>query len=528
MVKILLIFGGLYARMGKRFEAARYIMKYVNPVIFSDCPDPDTIRVGDDFYMVASSFDAVPGIPVYHSRNLVEWELINHVMKAIPFESYTGSGAAAPAIRFHNGTFYCLITFPEEGIYVSETTDPYGEWSLLRPLVKGVGLRAPSPLWHGGKCYIAFTFDRSKTGNSSQIAIFEADDTLKTAAKNFSIIYNGKDTAPLADNPKLYRHDGMFYILAPAGGTRSGWQIALRSKNILGPYESKVIMIEGDTDINGPCNGSLVDVDGLGEKWCFLHSRDMNAYGKTVYLEPVAWLNGWPICGEPMGENLPGTPVEEGDFPVDIATDAHTDYTDDFKAKALAPIWEFGSNPRPEWYMMKMGLRAACVYHESENLAGIANIIMQKVSYANFSVKVKCKLALAEDGDEAGFAVYGDKYSYICVTRVEGQNMLIIREGSQDGEKDETLAKSDPFDDPYITFQLSARKEYPDRLSFRFTFGGKAFTKKFSASKDGLKGTRLGIYARSTTENSKGFATFKFFRVTCTDGRLNATPVIKD
>ncbi|MCD8294513.1 MAG: glycoside hydrolase 43 family protein [Clostridia bacterium] len=501
-------------------------MKYVNPVIFSDCPDPDAIRVGEDFYMVCSSFDAVPGIPLYHSRNLVEWELINHILLSIPFEDYSGGGAAAPAIRFHNGTYYCLITFPEEGIFVSETTDPYGKWSLLRPLVKGVGLRAPSPLWYGGKCYIAFTFDRTKTNSSSQIAIFEADDTLKTAAKNFSIIFNGKDTAPLADNPKLYRHRDMFYILAPAGGTRSGWQLALRSKNILGPYESKVIMMEGETDINGPCNGALVDSDGFSGKWYFLHSRDMGAYGKAVYLEPVSWLNGWPICGEPMGDNMPGTPVEEGDFPVDIATDAHTEYSDDFKGKTLSPIWELSENPQPDWYMLKQGLRANCVYHESENLAGIRNLIMQKVTFANFAVKVKCKLSLSEEGDEAGFAVYGDYYAYICVTRIDGQNMLIIREGSENGEKDETLAKSDPFDDPYITFQLSAKKGYPDMLNFRFTFGGKAFTKKFSASRFGVKGARLGVYARSTTENSPGFATFKFFRVTRTDARIITPPVI--
>ncbi len=508
-------------------------MKYINPVIFSDCPDPDVIRVGDDFYMVSSSFNATPGIPVYHSKNLVEWELINHVISGLPFEKYnevcTGCGAAAPSIRFHNGIFYCLISFPDEGIYVSQTSDPYGKWSLLRPLVEGVGLRAPSPLWYGNKCYIAFTFDRARTGISSQIAIFEADSELKSAAKNYKIVYKGTDNAPLTDNPKMYRHGDMFYILAPAGGTKSGWQTALRSKSIYGPYESRVILMQGDTDVNGPCNGALVDVDGVGEKWAFVHTRSMDAYGMVIYLEPAAWINGWPVCGEPMGDNLPGTPVEEGDFPVDIATDAHTEYSDDFKGSSLAPVWEFQAAPQPEWYTLKKGLKLPCIYHESETLSGLKQLIMQKACFANFAVKVKCRLSLAEDGDEAGFAVYGDRYAYICVERKDGQNMFEIHEGTIGGERDETLAKSDPFDDPYITFQLSAKKEYPDRFTFRFTFGGKAFTKKFIASTEGPRGARLGIYARSTTENSTGFATFKFCRVTCTDARiLKDAPVVKE
>ena len=119
-------------------------MKYENPVILSDYSDPDVIRVGDDFYMVASSFNHVPGVPVLHSKNLVEWELINYVLDEIPFKGYDkvqhGHGAWAPSIRYHNGKFYCLIPFPDEGIYVSETDDPYGKWSLLRPLLTAVSL----------------------------------------------------------------------------------------------------------------------------------------------------------------------------------------------------------------------------------------------------------------------------------------------------------------------------------------------------------------------------------------------------
>ncbi len=498
-------------------------MKYENPVLLSDYSDPDVIRVGDDFYMVASSFNHVPGVPVLHSKNLVEWEIINYVLDELPFEKFNkvqhGNGAWAPSIRYHNGKFYCLIPFPDEGIFVAEATDPYGKWSLLRPLLTGAGYEDPCPVWADGKCYIVFAFVKSRIGFNSRLAVIEADEDLKTVKGDYKIIYDGRDLAPKIEGPKIYKHGKYFYILAPAGGVKTGWQVALRSKEIYGDWETKIVMLQGDTPVNGPHQGALIDLDDNGEKWAFMHFQDMGAYGRVVHLQPAVWRDGWVICGKSEDDGLAGTPVLSGDYPVEVITGAKIDPSDEFDGDKLSLVWQTPANPNTEWYSFKHGLKLNCVPHEEPALSDLPQLIMQKVQYKNFAVNSKCKLNLVNDGDEVGFTVFGKKYAYCCVVRRDGQNFLEIRKGEIGGGEDETLAKSQPYDEGSVTFKLSAKFESPNRLAYKFSFGGSAFTHIFYAEAGAWTGAKIGIYARGT-EPSKGNATFKYFRVTCTDNRI--------
>ncbi len=492
-------------------------MDYQNPVLFSDYSDPDVIRVGDDFYMVASSFNHVPGVPVLHSKNLVEWEIINYVLPKIPFERFNkvchGHGAWAPSLRYNNGKFYCLIPFPDEGIFVSETADPYGKWSLMRPLLVGKGFEDPCPIWAYGKCFVVIAFAKSRAGFNSKLAVFETDADLKTPADKYAFIYDGHNNNPNIEGPKFYKHGKYFYILAPAGGVGTGWQTALRSEKIYGPYESKIIMRQGDTDVNGPHQGALIDLDDDGKRWAFMHFQQMGPYGRIVHLQPAEWINDWPLAGRVDDDSLPGVPVEGGAYPVNIQTGYSIDPNDDFSGDKLSLVWQTPANPQEEWYSFKKGLRLNCVYYSKSALSDLPQLIMQKVQYQNFSVKCKCKLNLVNDGDEVGFTVFGREYSYICVVRIEGQNYLEIRKGSIGGAEDETLCRSQPYADNYVTFQISARYEERHKLAVKYTFGGSAFTKKFYAAPGVWVGAKLGIYARANSI-SKGNATFKFFRVT--------------
>ncbi len=497
-------------------------MQYKNPVILSDYSDPDVIRVGDDFYMVASSFNHVPGVPVLHSKNLVEWELINYVFDEIPFEGFDkvrhGEGAWAPSLRYRDGKFYCLIPFPDQGIYVSETDDPYGKWSLLRPLMEGKGYEDPCPVWADGKCYVVFAFVKSRIGFNSRLAVFETDAQLKVKAESYKIIYDGTDIAPKIEGPKFYRRGKYFYILAPAGGVKTGWQVALRSESIYGEYQTKIIMTQGDTAVNGPHQGALVDLDDEGEKWAFLHFQDLGAYGRVVHLQPAHWVDDWVICGGNSYNNLPGEPVESGEYPVEIETGARINPNDEFEGGRLSLIWQTPAKRNESWYSFNRGLRLNCAYYGGNSLADLPQLFMQKIIYSNFAVKARCKLNLANDGDETGFVVFGKEYAYVCVVRRDGQNYLEIRKGAIGGGEDETLAKSQPYDDDYVTFQLSAKRE-ENKLAYKFTFGKVAFTHKFYASRGVWTGAKIGIYARSNGE-SKGYAAFKYFRVTCTDKRV--------
>lgn len=499
-------------------------MKYVNPVIHADYSDPDVIRVGDDFYMVASSFNHVPGVPVLHSKNLVEWRIINYVLPKLPFERFNsvqhGCGAWAPSIRYRNGKFYCLIPFPDEGIYVSETDDIYGKWSPLRALVVGEGLEDPCPIWADGKCYVVFAFAKSRACINSQLAIFETDEELTRADNQYTVFYDGHDISPKIEGPKFYKRGKYFYILAPAGGVKTGWQVALRSTDIYGPYETKIILTQGDTEINGPHQGALVDLDDDGERWAFLHFQDKGAYGRVVHLQPAVWRDGWIYCGDVGDDNLPGSPVAEGEYPVDIQTGYALEPSDEFDGEKLCLMWQTPANPLSSWYSFKHGLKLNCVYYGENALSDMPQLFMQKIPFANFSVKAKCRLNLVNDGDEAGFVIFGKEYAYICVVRRDGRNYLEIRKGAVGGETDETLCQSQPYDDKFVTFQTSAKYEDRNKLAFKFTFGGSAFTHKFYARAGVWTGAKMGIYARANCE-SEGSATFKFFRVVCTDNRVS-------
>lgn len=500
-------------------------MQYKNPVIVGDYSDPDVIRRGDDFYMVASSFNHVPGVPVLHSKNLVEWEIINYVLPSLPFEKFNevrhGEGAWAPSLRYHNGKFYCLIPFPDEGIFVAETDDIYGKWSLIRPLMTGAGYEDPCPIWADGKCYVAFAFVKSRIGFNSKLAVFETDEELKTPASDYKVVFDGHDTAPKIEGPKFYKRGKYFYILAPAGGVGTGWQVALRSENVYGPYESKIILIQGDSSVNGPHQGALIDLDDNGERWAFMHFQDAGAYGRIVHLQPAVWDGDWVYCGKYLGDKIAGTPVEYGEYPVDVSTSYYIEPSDDFGGEKLSPVWQTPANRRDEWFSLKRGLKLNCVYYEKSSLSDLPQLFMQKVSYFNFSVKCKCKLNLVNDGDEAGFTMFGREYVYACVVRRDGRNFLEIRKGAIGGEADETLARSQIYDDGYVTFSLSAKREKPNVLTYKLSFGGSAFTHKFIAERGVWTGAKTGVYAKSSSQNSKGYALFKYFRVTRTDNRVS-------
>ena len=500
-------------------------MRYENPVLLSDYSDPDVIRVGEDFYMVASSFNHVPGVPVLHSKNLVEWELITYVLSELPFPRFDrvqhGCGAWAVSLRYHNGKFYCLIPFPDEGIYVSETEDIYGKWSPLRPLLIGKGYEDPCPIWEDGRCYVAFAFVKSRIGFNSKLAVFETDEDLTRVAEDYKIIYDGRDIAPKIEGPKLYRRGKYIYILAPAGGVKTGWQVALRSESIYGKYETKIIMIQGDTDVNGPHQGALIDLDDGGERWAFMHFQDLGAYGRVVHLQPAVWQSDWVIVGAAGEDGLAGTPVKGGEYPVDIVTGAKIEPSDEFEGDRLSLVWQTPANRRHGWYELKRGLKLNCVAYDKSALSDLPQLFMQKVAFRNFAVSSRCKLALENDGDEVGFTVFGREYAYVCVVRKEGRNYLEIRKGSIGGTDDETLARSQLYDEKYVDFKLSAKFEEPNKLAYKFTFGGRAFTHIFYAERGVWTGAKIGIYARSGGE-SGGSATFKYFRVTCTDNRVKS------
>ena len=269
---------------------------YTNPVIYADYSDPDVVAVGNDYYLTASSFNCIPGLPILHSKDLVNWEIIGYALqeqepKELFDKPQHGKGVWAPAIRYHNGEFYIYWGDPDHGIFMVKTKDPRGIWEKPVCVLAGKGMIDTCPLWdEDGRCYLVNGWAGSRAGFNSVLTIRELSaDGTKVIGKP-RIVFDGGQKNHTTEGPKFYKRDGYYWIMCPAGGVQMGWQLAMRSKNVYGPYEAKMVMAQGKTKINGPHQGAWVHTS-QGEDW-FLHFNDKYAYGRVIFLQPVNWKTG--------------------------------------------------------------------------------------------------------------------------------------------------------------------------------------------------------------------------------------------
>lgn len=294
--------------------------QYENPVIHADYSDPDVVASpdGKTFYMTASSFQCTPGLPVLRSHDLVNWTLVNHAIDSVPPVDFYGAGIPrhgkgvwAPCIKYHDGEYYIYWGDPDFGIFMVKTENPEGKWSRPVLVRAGKGLIDPSPFWdEDGKAYLSNGWAASRAGFNSILTVSEMtpDGTALISAPK--IIYDGNDGVNhTVEGTKLYKRGGYYYLFAPAGGVADGWQLVMRSKNIYGPYESKIVMSQGKTDINGPHQGAWVR-NAAGEDW-FLHFQDKGAFGRVVHLNPMKWVADWPVIGEDRDGDGCGDPVKK-------------------------------------------------------------------------------------------------------------------------------------------------------------------------------------------------------------------------
>jgi beta-xylosidase len=282
---------------------------YKNPVLHADYSDPDVVRVGDDFYLAASSFNAAPGLPILHSKDLVNWELLAYALKEQPpADVYSkpqhGKGVWAPAIRYHNGQLYIYYADPDYGIYMVKARNAAGPWSPPLLVKAAKGWIDPCPLWDDdGSAYLVNAMAASRSGIKSILVVSRMSADGTRLLDDGILVFDGHDKNPTIEGPKFYKRNGYYYIFAPAGGVETGWQLALRSRNVYGPYEPRVVLAQGKTQINGPHQGGWVETLP-GQPW-FIHFQDKGAYGRVVHLQPVRWIDdvaghgrSWGTCLE--------------------------------------------------------------------------------------------------------------------------------------------------------------------------------------------------------------------------------------
>ncbi|MGG2990574.1 glycoside hydrolase 43 family protein [Paenibacillus macerans] len=286
---------------------------YRNPIIFADYSDPDIIAVHDEFYMVSSSFNHMPGLPLLHSRDLVNWTIINHVVPSFDWPGYDrvqhGKGIWAPSLRYHDGKFWVFFSTPDEGIFMCQAADPFGMWTAPHLVRAAKGWIDPCPFWdEDGQAYLVHAFAFSRSGRKHLLQLFRMAPDGTRLLDEGRIIIDGTARHPTLEGPKMYKRGGYYYIFAPAGGVENGWQSVFRARSIDGPYEDKIVLHQGKTDVNGPHQGGYVELES-GESW-FVHFQDKGAYGRIVHLQPMRWVDDWPVMGRvsPLG----GEPDKNG------------------------------------------------------------------------------------------------------------------------------------------------------------------------------------------------------------------------
>lgn len=406
-------------------------MKCKNPVIYVDYSDPDVVRVGKDYVMTASSFTNTPGLPILHSEDLVHWKLVNYALPNIPDVSYNkprhGCGVWAPAIRYHEGLYYIYYPMPDEGIFVTTASDFRGEWSEPVCVIKASGFIDPCPYWdEDGRVYLVYGVAKSRIGYKSVLYMQElSSDGMSVIGERVKVFdgnENGNDTI---EGPKLYKKDDYYYILAPAGGVKPGWQLALRSKSIWGPYEYKRVLESKDSGINGPHQGALVDTVS-GEDW-FIHFRDVYAAGRIVYLEPVKWVDGWPVMG------AEGAPVSEYEAP-DTSVSNFTEslpMSDDF-SDGLSLQWQWNANHRAEFYEISDGkLKLPCLKKTADVLFDEPNILLQKWNGNRFKAEFMLDISNLKVSDTVGIIHASMKYASLAVRVTDSGVELLEIKGVQ-------------------------------------------------------------------------------------------------
>ena len=364
---------------------------YQNPVLPMDFSDPDAIRVGEDYYLISSSFTYLPGVPVLHSKDLVHWERIGNCVERLPFDRYAqpahGCGTWAPALRYHAGRFYAFIPLPDEGIFYTEATDPAGPWSALHCVKSASGWIDPCPLWDDdGSVYMAHAFAKSRCGIKHKIQLSRLDPETLEVVEDGPIVFDGTLSQPTAEGPKMYKRNGWYYIFIPAGGVEYGWQTVLRARNVYGPYEEKIVMHQGASSINGPHQGAWV-IAPDGSDW-FLHFQDRFELGRVVHLQPMCWHSDWPFIGlEQNGDGI-GEPVTEWDCPKGEAGPG-LQIGDSFTNGKPGLQWQWQANPQPEaWLRPVAGDALHLVCGASGSLWRQPNVLSQMLPAADFTANV--------------------------------------------------------------------------------------------------------------------------------------------
>lgn len=485
--------------------------RYTNPVLNSDYSDPDVECVSGEYWMTASSFNCVPGLQILHSTDLVNWTIVGAALPAgSPYWDAAvaspdhGNAVWAPAIRFResDGLFYIFWGDPDRGIFQVHSEDPRGSWSDPVCVIAGRGLIDPCPMFdEDGRVYLVHAWAGSRAGFKSVLNVCELDAQCTRAIGEQVLVFDGNKNGNLTvEGPKFYKHDGRYWIFAPAGGVKTGWQLAMRADSPYGPYEwRRVCEAASEADVSAgraaptraPHQGGWV-ADAEGQYW-FLHFEDRYAWGRVVHLQPMSWTaDGWCVIGSDTDGDGIGEPVSSWTLP---AVSKRFDFTANhilphavpadrgavsaleagtgFSGPAIPLNWQWHGMPGVDWAMPNPTdgcLRLNCLVHSDgwRNLWDTPNLLLEKIVGPTTELTSKLVFRPAYAGDRAGLVVMGLDYSTLELY-YDGGQVYLQRRDCQDADSGsaeritesipiQTILTSESF--PQLSIQSDAGKAY--------------------------------------------------------------------
>lgn len=509
---------------------------YKNPVINADYSDPDVVCVGDDYYMTASSFNCIPGLPILHSKDLVNWELIGHAVtklqpKAVFDRPSHGNGVWAPCISYHNGEFYIYWGDPDYGVFMVKTKDPAGKWEDPVCVIPGKGMIDTSPLWdEDGRVYLVNGWANSRNRFASVITVRELNAEGTKAISDPVIVFDGNGTENrTCEGPKFYKRNGWYWVMFPAGGVPKGFQVAMRSQSPFGPYEAKKVLAQGKSKINGPHQGAWIHTQ-YGEDW-FMHFQDKEAYGRVVHLQPVTWKDNWPVMGKVPSKGYCGEPYETYKMPKAAShVNMNPVESDEFNKPKLGLQWQWHANYQ-QWFGMptSMGVMRIYTYKSNATIWNVPNLLLQKTPADNFTATAKLQLTAKDQGQMGGIIMMGLDYSALVVKRVGNEfelQQITCHMADKKGEEEvKVLATLKPTSVDKIDYQPAIHESVymrmvvkAGKMQFFFSKDGKKYEQvgdEFTMREGKWIGAKIGMVAKEPGgKANRGWIDVDWFRVT--------------
>ena len=532
--------------------------KYTNPILDADYSDPDVECVEGEYWLTSSSFNCVPGLQILHSYDLVNWEIVG---VALPANSPYWDGALAspdhgnavwaPSIRYRksDGRFYIFWGDPDRGIFQVSAEDPAGRWTDPVCVIPGQGLIDSCPLFdEDGRVYLVHGWAGSRAGFKSVLSVCELDSGCTRAISEQVIVFDGNKNGNLTvEGPKFYKKDGRYWIFAPAGGVKTGWQLALRSDSPYGPYEWKTVCeaAEAKDSAKGraartraPHQGGWVS-DVAGNCW-FLHFEDRHAWGRVVHLQPMEWTSdGWCIIGKDIDGDGIGEPVDSWEMPavkpgakaLDGLSGVAT--ATGFNGVSIPLNWQWHGQPRVDWCMTDPAdgcIRLQCIKHSDAwtSLWDTPNLLLEKITGPRTEITAKLVFKPAYEGDRAGLVVMGMDYSTLELYYDGSQVLLQRREcanadaggaeriGAEAIKLETVLSKSEkPYTTVHVRVSIQDKptrkneENWPPVVECRFSYSldgvkFKPLGDTFVAREGKWIGAKAGFFATADIKKNDG------------------------